>query len=1135
MRMKILTLLAFWGMLVPMSVRADVDSLYFQFNENGEIIDMGSTGVDGESASETKGDSDRGLDAGQEGGSQAPLLRGAAKSANACTDAGGTGTPEDCTCPDSGVWTTYMDESYCCKEGKVWSTSENEYHNLLVPQCGCFGASVSLYSSFKTGEQGEHVCCSRYTSYVSNTVEGNTSWTTVENAELCGCPTEINGKAVKDKTTSSSSLICCVGSSLLQDADGNLLSSQYETCGCSDSIAQCTTSAMCEAAKTDYGKNWYWCNTDSKCKEGTPNQADCPCEDGQERQADGSCLSISTKEACEEQGNKWCYEYRNCVWDCEDGDTSCVRCVNKTCEYNCSSDDCEECEQATGQCKAASASCCDSASGDVEYQQSPYDGVCHPCPSDGEMRVYGRIQAVCCKGAKLWSFTKNKFVTDSEWKCGCPNVQGASNGVTGQGEVKGKYCCLENYAYDEDTEGYTDRSHPDACGCPDGGEWNATSEVCCKDGKPFIINGKDGYYSDTRDYAKCGCLPEPTEKRYDNGKTGDQKIEVCCGGGQVTVRSKSSSTWVPDNNLCHCDPDSEPKKKYWDKTHKVCVSCLGDTNCGSEHCLLDESDPGNNNRCVACVNNDHCADGEFCLVNSVDVDNLFTCMSCPDKQYYNSKDGLCHECVKDAHCSDKSNKKWCDLLTGTCQPCKLQSSTTTQSYDNGCSSIAPYCVADTVLEDGTPTTSHRCSECLKDSHCATNKVCDVKEGKCQDRCSSDASCNSDEGRKCNTATGVCEQTCGNCDETQQCNSKTGFCEDKCMGATPVWDIYKKQCVHCYDSISEDWTDLGCPDVVDSVYTQVITDPDEYDPYNLVNKGDYRRICLIRRDIPQGQCVECLKSSHCSGNKKCINNHCECADDETYDATLKKCVQCNANYDVSTEGKKTCSLRSKPWCDLSTHTCKACASNSIYSLKTHTCVECTANQCIDEDSSDDSQCVSMNDYIDVESDTNGYCKKKKLSLSYSKTGTYMGSAANGSHTYCSQGQKYDLELSSTTLKLKYDHQVTITTDYADDCTYGSNLTGEITQVDSASCAETCQFYSKKCPESDWKYSQLVWTSDKNRYIRNGAPASCSNSNIKFQATAKVKAGSYTGVHVFFQDLTWGKYGMPEGTATVKFSD
>ena len=1237
MRMKILILLACFGMLVPAKVRADVDSIYFQFNQNGEIIDMGTTGADSETGDANDSNNEKGasIKGGDEVTSnedvpavsnETPVTRGLTKGAGDplpdCTfDASGQ-TDGDCTCPDNGSLVAIGSKFVCCNMATAKRYVGGSYSRITMPYCGC--DSTGGYRAPWSGSAS--VCCKNgYEWY--NTINDDGTPTRGDANAQCSCPDD-SVRVMKDGVEH-----CCRGLIDLATIDGGTESASV--CGCvvegnsacnqdlcsqtaghawcalnGDSGGWChATTGSCETECV--GKGYHWCakTTELGCKdtEGDGSQV----WNSQTCVWDNIC-SAAHPEACTTESScwatttgKWCYK-QTCRDDCPANDSSCVACtLPDRCTYACgaSDTDCTQCPYAEQECrpKGTTTRCCEG-----DNQQLAVDGKCYACPvATGHLILYGTGNAreVLCCNDKKQSYDAQSGAYTNNLKCGCPIVTDPNQSNRGQGQVKSGYCCLNGYAYSETTEAYTDATHFEECGCPDGGVWKSGTKTCCKEGKPFVGDS----YSDSRNFEKCGC--KDGESLKNNGKTGDKKIEVCCGGGHMFPEIPAS-TWDPEYDSCHCNPSSA--NKYYDKVHQACVRCKEDRNCSSRtatpHCYVDSQNPGENNKCVACTQTSHCSETnkeKFCLVNTSDETKRFTCTSCENNLHYDSSDETCHECVADSDCNGNvEGKYYCDVLTKTCQACKLQSRSSTQSYDSGCNPASQtgnpkkkYCASFTDVENvgsvRVVKTRNECVQCLSASDCAANEQCNVQTGLCEAGCSSDADCvdagcqtcktnddcatgkeckngvcadpcktckkssecssgnvcrrgvcvdpfSSYEGcpsddprycrsQKCNKKTNLCQSQCisdTDCDLNESCNG--GFCEEHCVedSPTPVWDIYKRRCVHCYDSISEDWTDLGCPD---NVQTITNIDPADYDPRSYV--GDYsNRICLVRKDIPQGKCVECLKNSHCVGQRKCVGNRCMCESDEIYDTTHKRCVQCNTNYGDSTVGKKACP-RSKPVCSSTTHTCGTCPSGQAYSVVALRCVECTSAQCIDADAADDGKiCVTVADYLDVEKDTDGLCKKKNLTLSYSKTGTHTVEGS-GIPYYCEQGRKLELELSSATIKLKYEHKVTITTDKADECTFGSNLTGEITQIDSDSCASTCAEYAYLCDhfKNDYTYNQ------NSGWVRSGAPSGCGGSNVQFKATAKVNPGTYQGVKVIFQDIVPTRYGMMGGTATIKFVD
>ena len=143
---------------------------------------------------------------------------------------------------------------------------------------------------------------------------------------------------------------------------------------------------------------------------------------------------------------------------------------------------------------------------------------------------------------------------------------------------------------------------------------------------------------------------------------------------------------------------------------------------------------------------------------------------------------------------------------------------------------------------------------------------------------------------------------------------------------------------CYNTISENWTDLGCG----TIKTAAKYSEDDVGPREDVKKP----ICLTdtkEESHKLGYCVECVTDRHCESNKVCTDNACGCPTNKpTWNGDSKKCIACNANYNgTATSGTTSACGSDKPKCNTD-NICEKCPTGNIYSKKQKICKVCGAH-------------------------------------------------------------------------------------------------------------------------------------------------------------------------------------------------
>ena len=516
------------------------------------------------------------------------------------------------------------------------------------------------------------------------------------------------------------------------------------------------------------------------------------------------------------------------------------------------------------------------------------------CPFGGE--VSEEDDAVCCKDGYTWSKSTGKYEGVDPKACDCPD-----GGVVSEGE-----CCKGGYAWDRTD--YTVLNVP-ACGCPSG--YTLNEGVCCDNNNPGTFMGMT---TSTEDKDKairlCGCRTGETPSSLTE--------EVCCGDDDKKIKRSTSNMGDltgQDAKYCGCR-DGEYSES------KGCVPCLTDAFClnnGLGHACLKNSDI-TKQKCVECTVSEHCYEqpsgcsnpNTCCPASTTDKvcdTKTNTCKTCAQLtnntrpvRWHGLDDvsscNSCYECTEDAHCASRTDgKNICDPNTLTCEVCILYTETSNQNH--GCENAqttpvgveserfaAPYC----VLKDKNGT--RHCSECRSNTDCLEADRSNCLEEK-----------------------GICSMDCGDV----AYNPDTGECQ--CSGSRPVFNIYTKKCVKCYDSISGAWTDLGCNTEPNKTnYPQ--GSPWNYSPWQSP-KSNNKPVCWEDGGTNKiGQCVECTEDSHCPGDKQCNQNThtCACPTDTVWVESSEKCALCTANYGATSSGRK-CTSATKPYCGTKGCTCK----------------------------------------------------------------------------------------------------------------------------------------------------------------------------------------------------------------------
>jgi len=533
-----------------------------------------------------------------------------------------------------------------------------------------------------------------------------------------------------------------------------------------------------------------------------------------------------------------------------------------------------------------------------QYDSWVYNNSCG-CPEHGT--ISEEYDEDCCKNGYAWNKAIGSYSDVVPDACGCPE-----GGKLSQGE-----CCKDGYAWNKTS--YSAVNVP-ACGCPSGYKIDSAKTICCSETELGTFLGMTTSTAD-KDKAiqECGCQTGETRVKSADITNG----YVCCGSDKKIKRSTSNMGDLTDKDAKYCGCDTGEYSES-----KGCVPCLTDAFClekGLGHACLKNADISQQ-KCVECTISQHCSEqpsgcsnpNACCPASTTEKvcdTETNTCKTCAQMtnnarpvRWHGLVDvnscNSCYECTNDSHCASRTDgKKICDPNTLKCEVCILD--TEAQNQNHGCEDAqtealgadnkkypAPYCVPKD--KNGT----RHCSECRYNSDCP----------------SADRS-------NCLEAQGICSMECGDVGF----DPETGEC--KCSGSTPVFNIYTKKCVKCYDSISGAWTDLGCNAEPDKT-NYPAGSPWNYSPWQ-APKTNNKPVCWEDGGTNKvGQCVECTENGHCPGEKICDkNNHtCGCPSDTEWVESSGKCMVCTAHYGSTSTGKK-CTTSAKPYCSSSGCTCK----------------------------------------------------------------------------------------------------------------------------------------------------------------------------------------------------------------------
>ncbi len=318
---------------------------------------------------------------------------------------------------------------------------------------------------------------------------------------------------------------------------------------------------------------------------------------------------------------------------------------------------------------------------------------------------------------------------------------------------------------------------------------------------------------------------EDDEGALSNGATSTITIvDVVCGDGVTEGEEACDDGNTDDGDGCSSACLQEDGFICRDEP-SICVPvCTDSSDVGPDDGCTDPTphcDTRGPARCVACLDADHCDDGNACTVAAC-VDNQ--CQQSPVEAGTPCAEGFCDG----------------DATMPRCVTCR---DTSPNGQDEGCSATRPVC-------DGG-----RCVPCL-------DSLMDGLDNGC-----------SDEAPACDT-TGA-ESLCAPC-----IDSMTGAeTDDGCDGSAPLCttgdsgEANARRCVPCEDDVAGAM-DLGCmvdaPVCDDGASTCVACEDDAAAGAMDFGCNDEMPFCLVEGDPT---CVACAEDADCDGNARCQDHRC----------------------------------------------------------------------------------------------------------------------------------------------------------------------------------------------------------------------------------------------------------------------
>lgn len=281
---------------------------------------------------------------------------------------------------------------------------------------------------------------------------------------------------------------------------------------------------------------------------------------------------------------------------------------------------------------------------------------------------------------------------------------------------------------------------------------------------------------------------------------------------------------------CNCNPGvscstetdcTNPAAAKCDTTNNLCVACIIDEHCAegficangaceagcrtdTDRCATGVCKAGAG--CVACVTDTQCGAGQVCNASNQCVPGCSAANpTCPSGLVCDATRGQCVECINGTQCPN-APLTICDPTTHSCVQC----ATSADCTDHGRPVCDPAnhtcvgCLSNADCPNNGVCTMNRCVQCLSDAQCGgTTPRCNVATNACvaclpgaTDNCPTNQYCRPDfrceQGCKTGTdcPSGVClpNHSCQACTNDMQCAAgnvcQNGTCIGACSATTP---------------------------------------------------------------------------------------------------------------------------------------------------------------------------------------------------------------------------------------------------------------------------------------------------------------------------------------------------------------
>ena len=280
---------------------------------------------------------------------------------------------------------------------------------------------------------------------------------------------------------------------------------------------------------------------------------------------------------------------------------------------------------------------------------------------------------------------------------------------------------------------------------------------------------------------------------------------------------------------CSCQPGvncsteqdcSNPSAPKCDATQNLCVACVVDEHCAegfvctngaceagcrsdSDRCPQGVCKAGVG--CVACVLDSQCGTGQVCANNACVPGCSAQNPTCPSGLTCDATRGLCVECQDNTQCPN-APLTVCNPATSTCVQCATGADCRDHSRPvcDPASNTCVGCVANTDCPNNGVCSQQRCVQCLSDAQCGGNTPrCNATTNTCvaclpgaTDNCPTNQYCRPDfrceQGCKTGTdcPSGVClpNHSCQACTADIQCAAgnicQNGTCIGACSATSP---------------------------------------------------------------------------------------------------------------------------------------------------------------------------------------------------------------------------------------------------------------------------------------------------------------------------------------------------------------